>query len=334
MMERKVPLVSVITPCFNGEKYLNRYFDSILSQTYPNIEVIFVNDGSQDRTGQIALSYQNRLEEKGISFHYIYQENKGQAAAVNQGLALFTGDYLTWPDSDDSFSCDYFEKLVRYLEEHPKAGIVQGRVVYVYEDDPEKEPVLKEIKDKTSNKFLDYINERDVLFGGFMARTTFFLEALPSRKIYESRAGQNWQLILPCCYRHDFGYAEDIYYYYHIHQDSHSNQEKDYPSILQKTYNHEDMLKHSICVLDMPEGEREDLFRQIEIRYIRKRMTLARKYHEKDDIRKQYNLLKQMVSPEKKDRRKYYREIDPVYDFIFTTLGKMKRAIQKTRKKR
>ena len=50
------PLVSIITPCYNGEAFLKRYFESILNQTYPNLELIFINDGSTDRTEEIALS--------------------------------------------------------------------------------------------------------------------------------------------------------------------------------------------------------------------------------------------------------------------------------------
>lgn len=66
------PLVSIITPCYNGEAFLKRYFESILNQTYPNLELIFINDGSTDRTEEIALSYRERLEKRGIT--YIYEK--------------------------------------------------------------------------------------------------------------------------------------------------------------------------------------------------------------------------------------------------------------------
>ena len=69
------PLVSIITPCYNGEAFLKRYFESILNQTYPNLELIFINDGSTDRTEEIALSYRERLEKRGITYIYEKQEN-------------------------------------------------------------------------------------------------------------------------------------------------------------------------------------------------------------------------------------------------------------------
>ena len=62
-------LVSIITPCFNGERYVEEFFNSILNQTYPKIEVIFVNDGSTDGTGKIAKKYEKNLKKKDIIIH-------------------------------------------------------------------------------------------------------------------------------------------------------------------------------------------------------------------------------------------------------------------------
>ncbi|MBQ6452544.1 MAG: glycosyltransferase [Solobacterium sp.] len=223
-----IPKVSIITPCFNAESYLDRYFQCLLDQTYRNLELYFINDGSTDKTADKVRYWQTKLEAHGIPVHYIFQENAGQAAAINQALPVFQGEYVMWPDSDDWFSDDYIEKLVGYLEEHPKAGIVQGRVAYVYAEDPEQTPHVKSYRTHDPHKFRDFILENDVWFGGFMARAVYMREMLPGRKIYETRAGQNWQLLLPVLYKYEFGYVTDTYYYYYIHQDSHSNREKDY----------------------------------------------------------------------------------------------------------
>ena len=126
------PLVSIITPCFNGESCLDRYFKSILDQTYANLELIFVNDGSTDKTEEIALSYKSKLEEKGIQYTYIYQDNAGQAAALNKGLKIFKGDYLTWPDSDDVMTPDSIEKKVKFLTENKKYRMVRSNGLFYY----------------------------------------------------------------------------------------------------------------------------------------------------------------------------------------------------------
>ena len=84
-------LVSIVTPCYNGETHLDRFFQSILRQTYDDLEIVFVDDGSKDKTREIANFYQCEFEKKGIRFVYCFQENAGQAAALNRGLKYFTG---------------------------------------------------------------------------------------------------------------------------------------------------------------------------------------------------------------------------------------------------
>ena len=63
-------LVSIVTPCYNGENYLDRFFRSVLAQTYPSLELVFINDGSTDHTEQLAESFRPQLEERGIRFIY------------------------------------------------------------------------------------------------------------------------------------------------------------------------------------------------------------------------------------------------------------------------
>ena len=132
------PLVSIITPCYNGEKYADRYFQSVLNQTYDHLELIFVNDGSTDRTEEIALSYKKELEEKGIQYTYLYQDNAGQAAALNNGLKIFHGEYLVWPDSDDEMTPDSIEKRAAFLESHPDLGIMRSNGITVNDATGEK----------------------------------------------------------------------------------------------------------------------------------------------------------------------------------------------------
>ena len=81
-----MPLVSIISPCYNGEKYLSCFLESVLSQSYDNIELIMVDDGSTDRTKEIICSFEDKFRNRNLSLCYIYQENRGQAAAINRGL--------------------------------------------------------------------------------------------------------------------------------------------------------------------------------------------------------------------------------------------------------
>ena len=87
-------LVSIITPCYNGAAVIGRMIESVLAQTYDNIEYILVNDGSKDDTERVVLSYQEQFEKRGYRFLYVKQENGGLGAAINAGLRVFSGDYL------------------------------------------------------------------------------------------------------------------------------------------------------------------------------------------------------------------------------------------------
>lgn len=104
--------VSIIIPLYKSEKYLIKLADSIINQTYKNIEVIFIDDGSPDRSGEIADQY----EKKDKRVKSIHQQNGGTCAARNRGLKEATGDYLMFADGDDWLEKDCVEYLVEILE--------------------------------------------------------------------------------------------------------------------------------------------------------------------------------------------------------------------------
>jgi glycosyltransferase involved in cell wall biosynthesis len=99
--------ISVIIPVYNAAKYLKICLDSILQQTYGNLEVLLVNDGSTDDSLAIAFSYAEQEERIVV----IDQENQGASAARNQGLIHATGDYIGFVDADDWLEPDYFQGL-------------------------------------------------------------------------------------------------------------------------------------------------------------------------------------------------------------------------------
>ena len=106
-------MISVIVPVYNVEKYLEECLDSIQNQTYSDIEVILVNDGSLDNSKDICEKYckeDNR-------FKLINQANQGQSVARNHGVAASTGEFIVFVDSDDIIRQDYLEVLIRYMSE-------------------------------------------------------------------------------------------------------------------------------------------------------------------------------------------------------------------------
>jgi glycosyltransferase involved in cell wall biosynthesis len=102
------PKISIIVPVYNCEKYLKKCIESILSQTYKNIEIILVNDGSLDNCGQICDEY--KLKDSRIVV--IHQENRGLSGARNSGLEVVTGNYIGFVDSDDWVGKEMYEVML------------------------------------------------------------------------------------------------------------------------------------------------------------------------------------------------------------------------------
>ena len=228
-------LVSIITPCYNGDKYLDLYFNSILAQTYPAVELIFVNDGSKDRTEEIALEYGEKLKARGYGFKYIYQENAGQSAAINQGLKLFTGEYLNWMDADNYLPADSIENRAACLDRDPDLGLVIGRTVLVDDVDYKhvgqiNEPGL----DKTDPRQLI----EDLLKGyscctcccSTMVRSSMFRDAMPDPPQIEAprEIGQYYQLFIPIMFSNKSAFIPEVLGYYITHKDSHSRSRKSF----------------------------------------------------------------------------------------------------------
>lgn len=114
-------LISVIVPVYNAEKYLQKCLDSILEQTYKNLEIIIINDGSTDNSGQICQEY----EKQDDRIVYIEKENSGVSDTRNAGMNRMTGPYVTFVDSDDWLEPNYVKFLYEKLIEH-QADIVVG----------------------------------------------------------------------------------------------------------------------------------------------------------------------------------------------------------------
>ena len=214
------PLVSIITTCYNGESYLARYLNSVLIQTYDNIELVLVNDGSTDRTDLIANEYISQFNNKGYKYNYIVQENGGLANAVNTGLKVFHGKYFMLADSDDILEPDCVLKKVEYLEAHPDLALVAARAKIVDENNIEK--TIGYLYNKSQNWCEDIVFKDGVVCNGgiYMLRTENFLKIYPQRHIFESRAGQNYQILIPMAYYFKYGTIDDIVYTYVVRRDS------------------------------------------------------------------------------------------------------------------
>ena len=110
--DREKPTVSVVIPAYNAEKTIERLLNCVLNQTWQALQVILVDDGSEDRTAEIA----EKTAQKDLRLTVIRQENLGVSTTRNTGLARCTGKYIRFVDADDTLPADSTEKMVRRAE--------------------------------------------------------------------------------------------------------------------------------------------------------------------------------------------------------------------------
>lgn len=120
------PKVSIIIPCYNGEKFLHDTLDCLQKQTIKEWECIIVNDGSNDGSLDIMKEY----SEKDHRFIFIDKENEGPSAARNSGVHNSQGNYILFLDSDDIIAPDYISKGVNYLDCHPECTLYYSQTRY------------------------------------------------------------------------------------------------------------------------------------------------------------------------------------------------------------
>ena len=150
-------LISIIIPIYNVEKYLNRCLDSVMKQSFQDIEIILVNDGSTDNSDNIIKSY---LFDERIK--YIYQKNKGLSEARNTGLNIASGEYVLFLDSDDSIEPNTCYELSQVIERFEVDIVVFGR--YLIKD------CIEKVRDPAywGNNLLDgkeYLVQAKLFFG-------------------------------------------------------------------------------------------------------------------------------------------------------------------------
>jgi glycosyltransferase involved in cell wall biosynthesis len=160
--------VSIVLPTYNGAKYLRQSIDSCLNQTYKNIELIIVDDGSRDETPQIIRSYQDER------IKYIrHDKNKRLPHALNTGFSKATGDYLTWTSDDNYYAADAIESMIVSLQTNKTIDFVYANYYIINGDGA----VLQSISVGPDKK----LKEENCIGPCFLYR----------RKVYEVLGGYN-----------------------------------------------------------------------------------------------------------------------------------------------
>ena len=128
-------LVSVVIPVYNMEDYLEETVNSVLQSTYPNIEIILMDDGSSDKSPLIG----KKLSEQHPSIFFYSQTNKGVAAARNHAISLAKGEYIFPLDSDDILANEFLENAVKVLDNNHDVKVVYAKEIFIGDKHGERE---------------------------------------------------------------------------------------------------------------------------------------------------------------------------------------------------
>ena len=124
----KCPKISIVTVSYNTSDCIEKTIQSVINQTYPNVEYLIIDGGSTDGTQQIIERYDDRIA------YFVSEKDKGLYDGMNKGIAAATGDYLLFMNADDVFvNNEVVEKIVHFIEEHPDADVVYGNSEQVLE---------------------------------------------------------------------------------------------------------------------------------------------------------------------------------------------------------
>lgn len=214
-MARKV-LVSIVVPVYNVEKYLERCIQSILEQSYTNLQIILVDDGSTDESGHIADSW-NKKDKRILVIH---QLNAGLSAARNCGIKQAKGDYILFVDSDDWIHPKMIQEMVQEINDNT---IVSCGMMAARDNKVEPIPWFEKKQILSSTEALDYLID-DTIFTSHVMRNLYPAHIFddlhfPDGKLYEDIRIMHrlFQKVTAVCI------IPQHFYYYYVRSDSISN---------------------------------------------------------------------------------------------------------------
>lgn len=253
------PLVSMITYCFNGERFIRTYFEALLAQTYPELELFFFNNGSADATGAITEEYRPKLEAK-FKKVYIehYEKNQPTVSLKNKALSMLSGKYFFGVDSDDIMTPDHIEKMVEFMESHPDTDLAFCKL-HVLNENTGKHTGIFEVKPRQTAKehFEDCLFSTNMIYTpiAYFVRTEGFLRANHQMSIYVTRYGENYQLLLPLLYYKKPGLLDAVLGEYLVRSDSYTAKLKDYGKRITALEEQIVTITKTLETMQIPDGE-------------------------------------------------------------------------------
>lgn len=228
--------VSLIIPVYNAGEYFASMLESVLTQTYTNLQLIVVNDGSTDDSAAVFRRFEPRLRERFPSVLWLEHEyNESASQAMNTALPHCTGEYLMWADADDLLLPENVAHKVAFLDTHPEFALVRCNGTQTDLNTGEEQELAKPSDKYTQDVFETLLTSKTYCHCGcYMVRSEVFFSCYPERNIPVSRQGQNMQMLLPPASCSLCGYIDEMLYIYRIHTNNHSRSFVTYPQRLER----------------------------------------------------------------------------------------------------
>lgn len=318
--------VSVIVPCYNGEKFVDRCLESIYRQDYPQIELIVIDDGSVDESKKKIMAWEKKFHERNSELVYLYQENQGPGAAINSGLKLITGDFVILLDIDDEFLSGALSEKVEYLKENVDVDVVRSngwivknnrKYLFVYEENEKsKEDIFLSLLRGETNNWA----------GSYMVRVKALFDFYPEREIYKSRYGQNLQFLLPLVYKKRCGFIDKPHMNY-IQQENSLSQTEDPENAISKSLEnangYRDIRAHMVETIVSDATEKEFYFNMLECGYWKSIMNIAVLNNNIILMKNAYSKKINYEKPSIDDKITYYGVTSPYKAFLYKVLRKL-----------
>lgn len=225
-----MPLVSIIVPIYNHEQFVGATIKSLIAQTYQNLELILIDDGSTDRSVEVVRALAEECRPRFVRFVVLEQPNAGTAAALNRGIAASHGPFLFWLASDDLAEPGTIATLLPELERDPGVGLACGDADFI---DAEGRPITQKRDGSEFNSFVRFYSSRSKGFNvetdfgsyrsligpyyipiGCLVRRSYFLEAGYFDTRYITEDIELWLRLSKIC---RFTFVDRVLCHYRLH---------------------------------------------------------------------------------------------------------------------
>lgn len=286
------PRVSILMACYNGARFISRSFESILAQTWPNIELVFVDDGSTDDSKEVAKQYSERFAQKGFILKILSQKNQGAAAASNNAAKAASGKYIQLLDVDDYIMPESCRLQAEFLENHPECNVIRTNGYIINESTQETVgPLEKDICTAPKNIFKDLVSgATNNWAGAYMVRAEKHTNFYSANSFPITNYGQNLQFLLPQTIDSNAGFIDIPLFKYFRNIGSHSNQIS-YEKQMENLNGYWDIRRKMLKLLNV---EDKDVWSLGEKSFLIRAITIAFEFKKNADYKRFYTQLKKM----------------------------------------